>query len=65
MEWFDPEDQNPLDPVGLYGVVHFASDPEAVESSKFFVDMGSAPVEALLALMSHLSDAGVRWARIG
>jgi hypothetical protein len=66
MEWFDSEDRNRPDSLGLYGVVHFASDPEPVGGgSKFSVDLGSAPVESLLSLMAHLSDAGVRVARIG
>jgi hypothetical protein len=65
MEWFDPDDQNGSDSVGLYGVVHFASDPEPVGTgSKVSVDLGSAPVDALLSLLAQLSAAGVGAARI-
>lgn len=66
IEWFDPDDENVCGPDGLYGVVHFASDPEPSGlGSRFVVDLGSAPVACLGALFSRLSSAGMRSSRIG
>lgn len=66
IEWFDPDDRNARDADGLYGVVHFASDPDASAlGSRFVVDLGSAPVACLVALVSRLSAAGMRVGRIG
>lgn len=66
IEWFDPDDRNARDPDGLYGVVHFASDPEPSGlGSRFLVDLGSAPVSCLTALFSRLSAAGMTIGRIG
>ncbi|MGW8393115.1 hypothetical protein [Pseudoduganella sp. HUAS MS19] len=65
MDWFDPEDTNQKNAEGLFGVVHFASDPQpdgamvAVE-----LDLGSAPVQALEDLLARLADAGARDIRL-
>ena len=60
MKWFDPDDLNPLNDESLYGVVHFMSDPEPVESgSKIIIDFGSAPAEALCDLLRTLSEVKV------
>jgi hypothetical protein len=65
-EWFDPDDENPRRPDGLYGVVHFASDPEPSGlGSRFVVDLGSAPAACLESLFSRLSAEGMRIGRIG
>lgn len=66
IEWFDPDDRNARGPDGLYSVVHFASDPDASAlGSRFVVDLGSAPVACLDALLLRLSAAGMRVGRIG
>jgi hypothetical protein len=50
--WFDPDDQNCLNKEGLYGVVHFLSDPEIEEGvASLTVDFGSAPIEAFFSLL--------------
>jgi hypothetical protein len=65
MDWFDPEDANRENEEGLFGVVHFASDPRpegalvAVE-----LDLGSAPVQALEDLLLRLAAAGARDIRL-
>ncbi|WP_426343377.1 hypothetical protein ACN9MU_20505 [Pseudoduganella sp. R-32] len=65
MDWFDAEDANRLNEEGLFGVVHFASDPRpdgamvAVE-----LDLGSAPVQALEDLLARLAAAGARDIRL-
>ena len=55
-EWFerslDPEDARPPDEDGLAGVIHSATMPGSMgESWGFSVDLGSAPVEALIELL--------------
>ena len=66
LEWFDSEDTNSADGNGLYGVVHFASDPAPTPGgSAFAVDLGSAPIACFFSLFSHLSVAGVGAARVG
>ncbi|MFJ2454997.1 hypothetical protein ACIOWK_25245 [Pseudomonas protegens] len=58
-EWFDGEDENPPTEEGLQGVLHFVSDPEATEEGyRVKIDLGSAPEEALEALLFALADAG-------
>lgn len=65
MDWFDPEDANRQNDEGLFGVVHFASDPRpegdmvAVE-----LDLGSAPAQALEDLLARLAAAGARDIRL-
>jgi hypothetical protein len=59
MAWFDPHDTNRQNEEGLFGVVHFLSDPCAeggmVAAS---LDLGSAPPEALEDLLARLAAAG-------
>ena len=58
-EWFDGEDENSLTEEGLQGVLHFVSDPEVTEEGyRVKIDLGSAPEEALEALLFALADAG-------
>lgn len=58
-EWFDGEDENPPTEEGLQGVLHFVSDPEATEEGyRLKIDLGSAPEQALEALLFALADAG-------
>jgi hypothetical protein len=55
LQWFDIEDEDPLNEEGLYGVVHYLSDPEAVSGgSAITIDFGSAPIEAFDSLMDAL-----------
>ena len=63
--WTDPESAKKPGEHGLLGVVHFAADPVPHEGgSRLSVDLGSAPIEALLALLDALAEAGVTEARI-
>ncbi|WP_431476613.1 hypothetical protein [Massilia eburnea] len=65
MDWFDPEDANRQNEEGLFGVVHFASDPRP-EGAQVVVelDLGSAPVRALEDLLARLAAAGARDIRL-
>lgn len=59
LRWFDPEDKNPASAAGLYGVVHFMSDPmpeHAVVRTQ--LDLGSAPVVALTEVIEELASMG-------
>jgi hypothetical protein len=55
--WFDQDDENKESPEGLFGVVHFLSDPEYNDGRlTFIVDFGSAPIAALESLLVTLID---------
>jgi hypothetical protein len=55
LRWFDTEDHNSLNSEGLYGVVHFMSDPEPIAGgSKITIDLGSAPIECFDSLLGAL-----------
>jgi hypothetical protein len=55
LKWFDPEDQNSINAEGLYGVVHFMSDPKlTVAGAEITVDLGSAPAECFGSMISAL-----------
>ena len=59
MQHFDPDDANRAADDGLFGVVHFLSDPVLCGGvAHLELDLGSAPVEALEALLFGLADAG-------
>lgn len=63
--WFDAEDRHELDPDGLAGVVHFVSDPRDVDGASVFeVDLGSAPVSAVLDLTDVLAGLGAQRIRM-
>ncbi len=48
------------------GVCHFLSDPEEVEKSVTFgIDFGSAPVDAVLALLDRCHECGVSRVTLG
>jgi hypothetical protein len=65
-EWFDGEDTRQPDEHGLFGVIHFLSDPKPDGSKTIFnVDFGSAPVEAFEALLDALRDSGATKIEIG
>jgi len=64
--WFDIEDTHDEDGDGLYGVVHYMSDPKLTPSGfSFVVDLGSAPVDALVSLMAALKDMGATRVEVG
>ena len=64
--WFDSEDTRQPDEHGLYGVVHFLSDPKQEgEALIFEVDFGSAPVEAFEEFLDALRDSGATKIEIG
>lgn len=66
LEWFDLEDKNQKSDDGLYGAVHFISDPELNDGGvSFIVDFGSAPVEAFDRLLYLISDRGYTSCTIG
>jgi len=55
LRWFDVTDENTSDKDGLSGVVHFISDPEIHDDGfQFFVDLGSAPIDAVSDLLDCL-----------
>lgn len=59
LHWFDENDSNAEDIGGLYGVVHFLSDPVSVGTAvRFEVDLGSVPADAVTALIEELADQG-------
>lgn len=64
-DWFDGDDENEPDKVGLQQVVHFMSDPQVLaEGVKATMDLGSAPVEGLEDLLFALSDPGANRVRL-
>ena len=65
-QWFDGEDENPVNDAGLQEVIHFMSDPEATaDGFKLTIDLGSAPSEAVEDLLFALSDAGAAKVQLG
>jgi hypothetical protein len=59
MAHFDPDDANGADDDGLFGVVHFLSDPVTHDGASVVeLDLGSAPVEVFEALLIALAEAG-------
>lgn len=66
LAWFDTEDENDSSEDGLYGVVHFVSEPEpTAEGLRVMVDLGSSPVSTLEDLLFRMSDAGAAQIRVG
>ena len=64
--WFDEHDRNPADAHGLYGVVHYMSDPSLSEANAdFVIDLGSAPVDAFEELLDAIAQAGAQSAELG
>lgn len=59
LRWFDPDDTNEADEQGLFGVVHYLGEPQAVEGSEeWTVDLGSAPPEAVEDLLKMFESHG-------
>lgn len=64
--WFDLEDARPADKAGLYGVVHFLSDPVAEAAGvRLHLDLGSAPVTAFEGLLDALVATGAKRLEFG
>jgi hypothetical protein len=64
--WFDGEDKRQADEHGLFGVIHFLSDPKReCDAMIMRVDFGSAPVEAFEELLNALRDSGATKIEIG
>ena len=64
--WYDAEDSNTADELGLFGVVHFMSDPKYTKGELCFtVDLGSSPVSALDELLSVLAEMGAERVVVG
>jgi hypothetical protein len=62
-EWFDEEDEGED---GLFGVVHFLSDPQTEDGGVCFqADLGSAPVEAFEGLLDAVAALGAPEVVIG
>lgn len=64
---YDLEDSRPADKAGLYGVVHFLSDPvaEADGRTRLHVDLGSAPVGVFEGLLDALVATGAKRLELG
>lgn len=66
LHWFDAEDSNEPTSEGLYGVVHFMSDPEATSTGlRVNIDLGSSPPAAFEDLLFRLSDANASEVHVG
>ena len=64
--WFDGEDTRQADEHGLYGVIHFLSDPKHEGNATIMqVDFGSATEEAFEELLDALRDSGATRIEIG
>ena len=66
LRWFDGEDTNPPTAEGLYGVVHFLSNPEVSGVSVTYnLDLGSSSEAALEDLLFCLTDVGASDINVG
>jgi hypothetical protein len=64
--WFDPDDNNGPTSEGLYGVVHFLSDPETTTNGlRVNIDLGSSPTTAFEDLLFRLSDENASAVHVG
>ena len=66
LKWFDADDKDTAGKDGLFGVLHFVSDPATENGvSKFFVDFGSASSDCLAELFDEFVRIGVKQCVIG
>jgi hypothetical protein len=66
LRWFDEGEANALNAEGLNGVVHFVGDPALLEHAvQFQIDLGSAPAEALMELLTVLANRGATTLSVG
>lgn len=64
--WLDPDDQNPVDMLGLSNVVHAVRDAIVVDGMlSFTVDFGSAPIECVGELIGALVQGGASFVAVG
>ena len=65
LDWFDGDDDRAAMADGLFGVVHFMSDPTRAGTTwSAVLDLGSAPAHAFEELLWLLSDAGAEQIRV-
>jgi hypothetical protein len=65
-DWFDIDDQKPVDIHGLGEVVHSVSRIEERDGScQFVVDLGSAPVSTVVELLRACRNAGAHTVMLG
>lgn len=63
--WFDPDDVNPPDASGLFGVVHFVSDPiNTAGGVEVTLDLGSAPTAVLEELLKMMATRGASQVKV-
>jgi hypothetical protein len=66
LRWFDMADARSAGADGLFGVVHFVSDPKVeADVAAFFVDFGSAPTDAFAGFLDELVRIGVARCVVG
>jgi len=66
LKWCDPEERHPQSTDGVNNVAHFVSDPEVDgDVGRLFVDLGSAPNDALGELFDELIALGFTTCVIG
>jgi hypothetical protein len=65
-QWFDSADTRQADEHGLFGVIHFLSDPKPEGDAMIMrVDFGSVTVDAFEELLDALRDSGATKIEIG
>lgn len=65
VRWLDPQNKRPVDNHGLGGRIHALTFPQKkVNRQVFYVDFGSAPVQAFQELLNVLTLADVKKVRI-
>ena len=65
MKWFDPEDRNAPDELGVHRVVHFVSEVEKIDSGfAFTADLGTAPIAAIHGILDLLANYGASAVRV-
>jgi hypothetical protein len=65
-KWFDEDDNGKPGKDGLFGVVHFLSDPTPQKDGiEFDVDFGSAPVQAFEGILDAMVAMGTRLVIVG
>lgn len=65
IRWLDPKDQRPVDNHGLGGRIHAITYPKKkVNKQVFYVDFGSAPIQAFQELLQVILLAGAKKVRV-
>jgi len=64
--WFDAEYNDEPTSEGLFGVVHYLSDPEVTSTGlRVNIDLGSSPSSAFEDLLFRLADANASEVQVG